>query len=493
LIYDTIIIGAGAAGCVLAARLSEDRSRSVLLIEAGPDFPTLESLPDDVRLGYSTPSGMVARSHDWGYVAKAGSRTESIVRGKLVGGSSAINAQIYLWGLPYDFDRWVAAGNDEWGWEVVEPWYRKVETDLDYQEGHGLDGPITVRRYARVEWLDLQAAFHSACLDEGFPDCPDLNQPYATGVGPYPMNNPDGIRISAAIGYLNPVRGRPNLTIQADTLTHRIRFDNSRAIGIDVERNGESQSIDANEIIISSGAIGTPLLLQRSGVGDPTNLTSLGVDPVASLPGVGQNLRDHPAAPMYWQATGTGPPDTHWHQVGLRYTADGSSDTDDMIVYVAHVRAEPKLLMRPTVNLAQSAGRITISSPDPVADPHIDYAMFRHPFDRKRMRDAIRLCQNLVSNKAFSPHITDLLQPTTADLASDDALDAWILDVATTGHHVCGTCKMGPPSDDHAVVDQQGHVHGVENLRIIDASIMPDCVRANIHATVLMMAERLAS
>ena len=491
--YDTIIVGAGAAGCVLAARLSEDPCRSILLIEAGPDYTNLKTMPDEVRLGYSSQSGMVARSHDWGYTAKAGNRTENIIRGKLVGGSSAVNAQIYLWGLPYDFDRWADLGNTEWSWAETGPWFRKVETDMNFVDGHGSDGPIPVRRYLELEWNVLQSAFYKACREEGFADCPDLNRPYATGVGPYPMNNPNGIRVSAAIGYLNPVRARENLTIFPQTLTHQILFNGSKASGVYIERNTQRESVEADEIIIASGAIGSPLLLQRSGLGNTNQLPLVGVSPRFALPGVGQNLRDHPAVPMTWQANTAGSSETHWHQVGLRYTAKNSVDPDDMMVYVAHVSDEPKLLMRPTVNLAKSAGHLGVASADPLTRPYIDYGMFSDAFDFERMREAVRLCLQLVDHEAFSHHIAGVIQPARSDLASDGQLDAWILENATTGHHVCGTCKMGPSSDPNAVVDQSGAVYGTEGLRIVDASIMPDCVRANIHATVMMMAEKIAA
>src|SRR6202051_1774653 len=288
--YDDLSGGAGASGAVLAARLSEDRNRSVLLLEAGPDYPAVEQSPDDLLHTW-----LSAGPHDWGLVAKATSDREiPYPRGKVTGGCSACNGHIALRGTPEDFDEWAAWGNSEWSFAKVLPFYRKLENDRDAQgDFHGSHGPIWIERPQPETWQPVNRAFYDAYREHGYAEVADHNDPRSTGIGPWPRNRRDGIRISTAIGYLNPARHRLNLTIRPSVNARRVIIEDGRAVGVEVECAGAIQRVRGRRVTLSRGAIHSPAILMRSGIGPRDELAALGIECQINLPGVGRNLIDH--------------------------------------------------------------------------------------------------------------------------------------------------------------------------------------------------------
>jgi len=491
----TVVIGSGAAGSVIAARVSESTSEDVVLLESGPDYAA-SAWPHDLEDG--TRNAMT--SHDWGYVHRPTTESGTMVfpRGRVIGGSSSVNTCIALRGQPYDYDEWAEAGLGEWRFDRCLDAFRRLENDLDFGSSpeHGDRGPIRIRRHTRDELAPFQASFLEACAELSFPACPDSNAVAGTGAGPHAMNKVDGVRQSAARAYLTAsVRARPNLRILSNTDAISVALERGRAVGVDVVRDGRSERIAADRVVLAGGAIGTPLILLRSGIGASIELSRLGVRCLVDAPGVCHRLLDHPGYAIFLvpRRVGFARTSDPLIQTVLRYDATRGRRNEMQIQPGSFLPIGTDL---PIVSLMSSLGKpnaygtIRFHSLAVDAKPELDMRFLEHPTDLAKAVEAVSIMAELVSTKAMRGLVRPLL-PAKSGLHDERSIASFIKRQCGSGFHPCGTAKMGVASDPFAVCDQFGRVRGVDGLFIGDASLMPTVPTANTHLPTLMIGERI--
>ena len=521
--FDYIIVGAGSAGCVLANRLSADAKNSVLLLEAGGsnrnlliEMPTALSYP------------MASDTFNWGYYSQPepgiDNRQISCPRGKGLGGTSSINGMVYVRGHSCDFQEWVEAGATGWGHTDCLPYFKRAETwqggEDDYRGGAG---PLGVSGGNNMKGNPLYQAFIDAGVEAGYPRTDDYNGYRQEGFGPMHMTVRGGVRESTSRAYLRPVLKRQNLTVMKHVLVDKVVFDGKRAVGVVAQHKSKDMILRANkEIILSAGAIASPMILQRSGIGPKAMLSDAGIQPVHTLPGVGQNLQDH--LEVYFQfhckqpvslntklglfskfligarwllfKTGLGAtnhfescafirseagrksPDIQYHflPAAMRYDGTASIKGHGFQVHVGP-------------NKPKSRGSVTISSADPTAAPQIVFNYLQHQDDVAAWRRCIRLTREIIAQPAMDMYRGEEIQP-GKNIQSDEEIDRWVRENVESAYHPCGTCRMGSAEDEGAVVDTECRVNGLDGLRVVDASIFPTVPYGNINAPTIMVAEK---
>jgi choline dehydrogenase len=521
--FDFIVVGGGTAGCVMAARLSEDRRNTVCLLEAGgEDSHPFIQIPATVAAAIARPS------LNWRFMTAPqpalDNRRIPLPRGRVIGGSGSINGMVYFRGQSRDFDYWAAMGNPGWSYREVLPYFIRSESNDSYEGSpyHGHGGPIRVSHVPRPN--PMVVAFLEAMDQLGFKRCDDFNGPHPEGYGPRQGTIRDGRRDSTAVAYLRPARSRGNLTVLVGSLASRVVIENGKATGVEVQREGDARRIQARrEVVVCAGAVQSPQLLMLSGIGDGAALRALGIDVKHSLPGVGANYHDHLAAGIVMEMT-----NSESYGISLRAFPRGVCNVLEYALFrrgpfasnvfeaTAFLRSTPdvdcpdlQLVFQPArrnkgtfpfplghgfaisvVHLyPKSRGRVSLASPDPRAAPVVDPNLLGVASDLPPTLHGLELARRIIASPPFARYRAHEVQPGTAAQGSD-ALAEYVRRVAMTVHHPVGSCRMG--RDPDAVVDPELRVHGISGLRVADASIFPRVVGGNTNAAVVMVAEKAA-